>query len=176
MVHVPEYSLVIRPPSDIIEHVAQLKKQLRSEIGWFGSANAQAHLTVFNFDATPDELIIWNKNIRQFCSTIAQRNVVFDHFDAFVPRTFFIAPNEDSTIYLNNIIAGFSRLIGEKPQAHAHISVARNLKNGQLAQARGLFEHTSVHFEFACEGLTLRRFDYELKQYLHIMEKFPFEQ
>jgi hypothetical protein len=52
MIHIPEYSLVIRPPQNIIDYVAVLKKQLKDEIGWFGSANALAHLTVFNLTLT----------------------------------------------------------------------------------------------------------------------------
>ncbi|MFT3796419.1 2'-5' RNA ligase family protein [Flavobacterium sp.] len=174
MVHIPEYSLVIRPPQHIIDDVAALKKRLKEEIGWFGSANAQAHVTVFNFDATPDELFLWKKNIHRFCEAIIPEKVTFDHFDTFPPRTFFIAPNAVSMRYLNEIITRFARFIQEKPQAHAHMSVARSLKDGQLEQAKRLFGNKPIHFEFLCGGLTLRQFDNETKQYAHIVEQFPF--
>jgi hypothetical protein len=174
MVHIPEYSLVIRPPEPIISYVASLKKQLRDEIGRFGSANAQAHLTVFNFDATPDELLTWKKNIQRFCEPIIPKEVLFDHFDSFPPRTFFVAPSNDSMIHLNSIITNFARFIGEKPQAHAHMSIARSLKDGQLEQVKCLFQNQSVHLEFLCDGLTLRKFDPATKQYAHIVERFHF--
>ncbi|SCY90672.1 2'-5' RNA ligase family protein [Flavobacterium caeni] len=174
MVHIPEYSLVIRPPQPIIETVAELKKRLRAEIGWFGSANSQAHVTVFNFDATPDELPVWKDNISQFCETIIPQEVVFDHFDAFPPRTFFIAPDGKSMRYLNEVIVRFSRFIKVKPQAHAHLSVARSLKEGQLEQAKNLFTDEPLYFEFLCDALTLRQFDHESKQYANIIGRFAF--
>lgn len=174
MVHIPEFSLVIRPPEPVISYVASLKKKLRDEIGWFGSANAQAHLTVFNFDATPDELTTWDKNIRRFCESVIAKEVLFNHFDSFPPRTFFVAPDDTSMVHLNTVVTNFARFIGEKSSAHAHISIARNLKDGELEQAKLLFQNQSVHLEFLCDGMTLRQFDPNTKQYAHILKKFPF--
>lgn len=174
MRHIPEYSLVIRPPEPVVSYIASLKKQLYDEIRWFGSFNAQAHITVFNFDSTLDELPNWEKNIRRFCESVIPKKVLFDHFDSFPPRTFFVSPDDISMIHLNNIIKSFARFIGEKPHAHAHMSIARSLKEGQLELAKYLFKNQSVLLEFLCDGLTLRRFDKDAKQYVHIVGRFPF--
>ena len=173
MVHIPEYSLVIRPPDPVIELVGNLKKRLREHIGWFGSAHAQAHLTIFNFDANADELLIWQENIGKFCQSMVAQEVAFDHFDAFAPRTFFVSPDDRSMLYLNNVITSFARFIGEKPQAHAHISIARSLREGQLEQVQSLLNEP-IHFTFLCNSLTLRRFNAEVKQYSDIVARFAF--
>jgi hypothetical protein len=83
---------------------------------------------------------------------------MFDHFDAFAPRTFFIAASDTSSEYLDAMIKNFQRFIGVKPQAHAHLSIARSLDANKLEQARMLFKGESVDFRFICDGFVLRQF------------------
>lgn len=175
MIHIPEYSLVIRPPQDIIDHVAEFKKRLKDEISGFGSVNALAHITVFNFDADATELEIWKKKIGQFCETVIPNDVTFDRFDSFPPRTFFISPDVESLRYINDVISGFQRFIGLKPKAHAHMSIARGLDIGKLERAWALFENEKLHFEFVCDGFVLRKFNPQDKQYSDVVEKFNFK-
>ncbi len=53
MKQIPQFSLVIFPNTEQSILVKSYKELLKSHIGWFGSANAAAHITVINFD---DEL------------------------------------------------------------------------------------------------------------------------
>lgn len=175
MVHIPEYSLVIKPPPSITDDVTALKKQLKNEIGWFGSANALAHITVFNFDADTTELAIWEKKIEQFCETVIPKEVVFDHFDSFPPRTFYIAPDEEAAQYINVTIGNFQRFLGLKPNVHAHMSIARGLDADKLEKAKILFENEKIDFKFVCDGFVLRKFNSQDKQYSDIVEKFEFK-
>lgn len=174
MVHIPEYSLVIRPPQHIIDHVAVLKNRLKEHIGWFGSANAQAHITVFNFDATETELETWKKKIQQYCDTAIPHEVAFEHFDSFPPRTFFFAPDDASADYFNDTIINFQRSIGVKPQAHAHMSLARSLDAERLEQVKKIFANQNVDLRFRCDSFTLRKFNQQDKQYSDIVATFKF--
>jgi hypothetical protein len=172
---IPLYSLVIFPSPPHSEAVKEYKRLLRQKIGWFGSFNAAAHITVMNFS---DEAAVSEKipAIISFCDTATPEEVVFDSFGSFGDKTFFIAANQASQQYLDKLIGDFHIALGANPKnIHAHMSIARQLNAEKMRQAQKLFEDTIADFRFVCDAFYLRKFNEATKQYSDIVEKFPFK-
>lgn len=174
MKQIPLFSLVIFPSPEQIALVKSYKQLLKDCIGWFGSANATAHITIINFD---DEfsLNLHLEQIREFCKTATPQNITLNTWDSFGERTFFIAPNQTSQQYLDNLIINLHHYIGFKVKtAHAHLSIARGLDIGKMKTAYKLFQNTEVNFQFNCDAIYVRKFNDQTKQYSDIIEKISF--
>ena len=124
---VPLFSLVIFPNSEQSTLIKSYKQLLKNHIGWFGSANAAAHITVINFEdeaSLLDHLI----KIREFCKNVDPQKVTLNAWDSFGGKTFFIRAEQTSQQYLNNLIMDLHLYLGFKiKNAHAHLSIARGL-------------------------------------------------
>ena len=174
MKQIPLFSLVIFPTSEQSELVKSYKQLLKVQIGWFGSANAAAHITVINFD-DESSLNLHLDQIREFCKTATPKNVVLNNWDSFGDRTFFIAPNESSQQYLNQLIADLHQYLGRMVKdPHAHLSIARGLDATKMKTAYTLFKDTEINLEFRCDAFYLRKFNDQTKQYSDIIEKISF--
>ena len=174
MKQIPQYSLVIFPTAEQSELVKSYKQLLKKHIGWFGSANAAAHITVINFD---DEfsLNLHLEQIREFCKIVISQNIILNSWDSFGDRTFFIAPNENSQEYLDNLIIDLHNYSGFKVKnAHAHLSIARGLDANKMKIAYELFSNTEINLEFSCDAFYLRKFNEQTKQYSDVIEKISF--
>ncbi|RAR70881.1 hypothetical protein [Flavobacterium aciduliphilum] len=66
---IPLYSLVIFPTIEQLDLIKSFKKSLKDNIGWFGSANSDGHITIINLE---NDLILelYLNQIRDFCRTI----------------------------------------------------------------------------------------------------------
>ena len=171
MKQIPQYSLVIFPTQEQLDLVKSYKQLLKNHIGWFGSANAAAHITVINFD-NEVMLSLYLDQIREFCKTVIPQNVTFDHWDSFGERTFFIAPDSASQQYLEKIIIDLHQYLGFKTnQAHAHMSIARGLDAAKMKTAYELLGITQINFQFNCDAIYVRQFNEQTKQYSDIVEK-----
>ena len=174
MKQIPLFSLVIFPTPEQMAVVYSHKQSLKSEIGWFGSANAAAHITVINFD-DESSLNLHLNRIREFCETAPVQNVVLNHWDSFGDRTFFIAPDTPSQQYLDQLIIDLHHYLGVKVKnAHAHLSIARSLDASKMKTAYELFQDTEINIQFSCNAFHLRKFNDETKQYSDILEKISF--
>jgi hypothetical protein len=174
MKQIPLYSLVIFPPPEQMALINSHKQLLKNSIGWFGSANAAAHITVINFD---DEfsLHLYLNQIREFCKTAPIQNVVLNHWDSFGDRTFFIAPDPPSQQYLDQLIIDLHHYLGFKVKnAHAHLSIARGLDAEKMKKAYGVFKDTKINLEFSCDAIYVRKFNEQTKQYSDLIEKISF--
>lgn len=174
MKQIPEYSLVLFPSQEQIDLVKSYKQLLQNQIGWFGSANAAAHITVINFDSEA-MLSLHIDRIREFCETITPQNVVFNHWDSFGDSTFFIAPDSTSQQFLDNFMMRFHQYLGFKSNnIHAHMSIARGLNTEKMKAAFHLFKNTNVRLEFRIDAIYIRRFNIQTRQYSDIIEKITF--
>jgi 2'-5' RNA ligase superfamily len=175
MQSIPLFSLVIFPNENQIQLVKGYKQLLKSKIGWFGSANASAHITVINFE-DEQTLDLYVEQIRKYCKTVSSQKVTFNSWSSFGEKTFFIAPDEESKVYLNTIIQNLHEYLGFKNStANAHLTIARGLDSEKMKAAKSLFNATNVHFEFNCDAIHIRRFNEQSKQYSDIIEKISFE-
>ena len=174
MKHIPLFSLVIFPTPEQTALVKSYKELLKSRIGWFGSFNAAAHITVIQFD---DEfsLNLHIDQIREFCQTAKAENVTLNNWNSFGDRTFFISPNHQSQQYLDQLIVDLHHYIGFKAKnIHSHLSIARSLDAGKMKIAYELFQDIRVNLEFSCNAFHLRKFNNQTKQYSDIVEVIPF--
>lgn len=175
MKQIPLFSLVIFPTPEQSALIKSYKQLLKNHIGWFGSANTAAHITVIQFD-NEMLLALYIEQIREFCKTIIPQNVTLNTWDHFVnPYTFFIAPNESSQQYLDKLIIDLHQYLDFKiSNTHAHMSIARKLDPEKIGIAHELFRNTEINFEFSCDTFYLRRFNDQTKQYSDIIEKISF--
>lgn len=174
MKQIPLYSLVIFPNSEQSALIKSYKQLLKDNIGWFGSANATAHITVINFE-NELSLQLHLEKIREFCKTTVPQKVTLNAWGSFGESTFFITPDQTSQQYLDNLIIDLHRYLGFKMKnAHAHLSIARGLDAKKMKTAYELFENTPINLQFICDSFYLRRFNDETQQYSDIVEKIDF--
>ncbi len=172
---IPLYSLVIFPTTEQQNLIKTYKKSLKDIIGWFGSANSDAHITIINLE---NELTLghYMNQIKDFCKTIIPQKVRFDSLDSFSHHTFFISPDEKSQLYLNNIIIDIHKSIGfDIKNAHAHMTIARGLDAERMKKAFEQFRVTEINFEFICDSIYFRKFNQKTKQYSDIIETINFD-
>ncbi|MBN8642787.1 MAG: hypothetical protein J0L86_13330 [Flavobacteriales bacterium] len=175
MQSIPLYSLVIFPNEAQKQLVKDYKQLLKSKIGWFGSANAAAHITVINFE---NELMLalYLEQIREYCKKVAPQKVIFNSWNSFDEKTFFVSPEKNSEIYLNTLISNLHHHLGFKNNnIKAHLTIARELDFEKMNTTKSIFNTIDVYFEFDCDAIYVRKFNSNTKQYTDITEKILFE-
>ncbi len=170
-----KYSVVFRPPDNIIKRVAAMKSILGQEIGWYHSMNSEAHITICEFHANQMELVIVKRYLLKFCEGVKSSEVVFDHMNYF-PSTLFIAPDELSSNFLKRIMVRFNAsfpILKEKLSNTPHVSIGRKLDESKITLALKLFQDDFSAFVFNCDSIFLRKFDETIRQFVAI-DCFPF--
>jgi hypothetical protein len=171
---IPQFSLVIFPNPNQSTLIKSYKQLLKNNIGWFGSANAMAHITVINFEDEPS-LLVHLDQIREFCKNVVPQKVTLNAWDSFGEKTFFISPDQTSQQYLNNLIVDLHQYLGFKiKNAHAHLSIARGIDAKKMKIAYELFRNTQINIQFNCDSFHLRKFNEQTKQYSDVLEKIDF--
>lgn len=162
-----KYSIVIHP-FELLDDIKRIKQDLKSLIGWYSSVNALAHFTICEFWADENQL---NKVKEEVAKLVVnwQKEIVFlESFDSFKSGAFYIKPDKDSSLYLQELL----KAVGEKVKGiipnvyicyNPHLSIGRKLDENQLQIARENF--TSYSNSFLCEGVMIREFNPMRKQY-----------
>ncbi len=88
MKQIPLYSLVIFPNSEQSTLIKSYKQLLQNRIGWFGSANAMAHITVINFE-NELSLQLHLDRIREFCKNSRSTKSDFKRLGFFWRKNLF---------------------------------------------------------------------------------------
>ena len=169
-----KYSVVFHPSEIVIEAVKELKEQLSAKIGWFPSKNSLAHITICEFDCELTTYENIKSRIINYCRYQNSFEVTFNAFENYTNGAFFIAPNTESKIKMAEIMKEIPRQI-QFPVNHKssepHISIGRQLTEAQLKIAYSSFN--SVDLDFICDGITIRIFNTDRKQY-DVLETIPF--
>ena len=169
-----KYSVVFHPSETVIEAVKDLKEQLSTKIGWFPSKNSLAHITICEFDYEDETYENIKSRIANYCLYQNPFKVTFNDFENYTNVAFFIAPNTESKNKMSDIMKEILKQI-QFPVSHKstepHISIGRQLTESQLKIAYSLFD--SVDLNFICEGITIRIFNPDRKQY-DVLETIPF--
>ena len=171
----PEYSLVVFPTPTQIAQIASYKQLLKERIKWFNSVDSAAHITIIQF--TDDlELALYIDRVRKFCKTSMPQNVTFNSLGEFENAgTLYIAPDENSKLYLDSLITNLHTFLGlpiQKDNVNAHISIGRKIYGERLKAAREFFKNIDIRFQFDCDAIHVRKFNG--KQYGDIIEKISF--
>jgi hypothetical protein len=160
------YSLVVRPPSEGLDYVNTLKKQLFNRIGWYHSCNAEAHMSILAFQATEVELINVIRQLRETVSYEREISLAFEGVGNYSNGAVFLKPSETCK---SSLVALMKRIHGCLPiklterSSDPHISIGRQLNAEQVRTALEMFEDAALCFQ--CSNLVLRKFNDEVRQY-----------
>lgn len=170
-----KYSVVFHPSKTVIETVKILKEELHTRIGWYPSKNSLAHITICEFEHELDTYKIIKAKISNYCRYQNTFEVQFNSFGNYSNGAFFIAAAIESKTKLVEIMKQIPKEIKYRvshKSIEPHISIGRQLSEEQLKIAYTLFEE--IDLNFTCEGITIRIFNLERKQY-DVLEIIPFE-
>lgn len=169
------YSLAFIPNENVIDLVKEMKNKLATEIGWFHSKNAMAHITVCEFKIDASAIPLLEKQLIQIASGIKPITVILDSFNTYPNGTFFLSPDETSKQELKKIMKQFNsrlKIPNSYKSNDPHLSIARKLDSQKLAKAPTLF--TPKPLAFICDSISLRKLNLEVKQF-EIMTSFYFK-
>lgn len=169
-----KYSVVFHPSDSVIKSVTEFKEQLCAKIGWYPSKNSLAHVTICEFDCDTPVYETIKNILTAYCHTQKSIPVVFNSFGNYSNGAFFIAPDAESKAKMVVIMKEIPKKIlfsVNHKSLNPHISIGRQLSTTQLQIAYSLFQE--VHLEFLCNGVTIRKFNPERKQY-DTVETIPF--
>ncbi|MES2811057.1 MAG: 2'-5' RNA ligase family protein [Bacteroidota bacterium] len=169
------YSLIIQPSPEVVAEVALLKNQLETAIGWYNSKNSLAHITINEFEAPTNELEKIKNHITSITDFLKENEVNFDSFNTFPNGAFFLAPDNNSKIFLKNVMKEIHKAFIYKVDVKStepHITIGRKILVKNLEIANQLFATPNV--TFLCDRLALRVFNSERKQF-DVIEEFIFK-
>lgn len=171
-----EYSIVVFPTPEQSELVKSYKQLLKSKIGWFGSVDSAAHITLIELK-NDLELSLYIDTIREFCKTLVPKEVTFNSWDKFEHAgALYIAPDSDSKFYLDTLIINLNEYLGFKidnANVNSHMSIGRKIFGDRMETAEELFKNIEMNIKFNCDTIWIRKFNG--KQYADIVEKITFE-
>jgi hypothetical protein len=108
---------------------------------------------------------------KQFCKTAGRQDVRFSEIYSF-HATSYIAPDDQTSQYFRSLLKAFKksfpfhrRLFGVKFSSGAHITIGRLLDALQIESAGKLFNDKKADIRFKVDGLVIRKFNAETKQY-----------
>jgi 2'-5' RNA ligase len=170
-----QYSIVILPPLEGINYVADLKNQLNARIGWYNSRNAKAHVTICEFTADTDELEYIIKDLKAIASYEVPHKLVFDGVDSYANGAVYLKPNAQTKAPLTELMARVQRNLKVTNQYKSkapHMSIGRKLNEENVAIALAMFADAKLDFD--CGNLVLRKFSPTKKQYVPFSDDFKF--
>lgn len=171
----PQYSIVILPPKEEINYVAELKNQLNAKIGWYNSRNAKAHVTICEFTADLDELERIIKDLKEIASYEMPSHLIFDGVDSYANGAVYLKPDLQTKVPLTALMVRVQKNLGITNQYKSkapHMSIGRKLSEENVAIALAMF--TDAKLDFNCSNLVLRKFNPNKKQYEVFCEDFEF--
>ncbi len=171
----PQYSIVILPPQQEINYVANLKNQLNAKIGWYNSRNAKAHVTICEFTADIDELERIIEDLREIASYETPSLLVFNGVDSYANGAVYLKPDVQTKAPLTELMVRIQKNLGVTNQYKSkapHMSIGRKLSEKNVEIALNMFADAKL--EFNCSNLVLRKFNPNIKQYDIFLEDFDF--
>ncbi|WP_031529876.1 2'-5' RNA ligase family protein [Dyadobacter crusticola] len=172
------YSLAIMPSATILQEVAEMKQQYRGAIGKsYGSANAEAHISLDGFEASEDDYAYILAEYRRIVSELDPFNIVFSGFEDFDRgnfSAFYIRLTEDSSEEIRKrtatVMTTFDKKIKKQymrkwadESKNPHMSIGRRLSREWVALAYSIF--TKYEASFHCNAFAIRKYNDKRRQY-----------
>lgn len=168
------YSVVIHPPDEVIQAIAQLKQRLEDKIGWYHSIHSLAHITFNVFRSRWSNIATWEDYLGKFSKSQQAIPVSFDRPQGFSNGSFVLLANEQTDAELKEIMRSFNNNRPKGPvkkSQRPHLTIGRKLNAEQMNAATALIQEANVEFLF--DKLVLRRLNLDKGQY-DIIHTFPF--
>jgi len=170
-----QYSIVILPPKEGIDYVADLKNQLNKKIGWYNSRNAKAHVTICEFTADIDDLEDIIKDLKEIASQEVPHRLVFDGVDSYANGAVYLKPDAQTKVPLTALMSRVQKNLNVTNQYKSkspHMSIGRKLSEENVAIALNMFANAKL--DFYCSNLVLRKFNPKIRQYDPFRDDFNF--
>lgn len=171
------YSIAFCPPSDIVQSVKDCKELLKKHIGWYKSKNAEAYISINEFEANEQTLRVWVNFLQRFSAEQNNFDVLLNGVGTYIGGVFYLAPNKKSREQLNGMMKDFHKKApikaATKKTNEAHMTIGSGLTDEQLDLAFRIFNPLEINLAFNCNHICLRKFDPLAKQY-HIEQRFIF--
>ena len=169
------YSIIIQLNDDIIFLFKNLKELLKSKIGWYSSCNSEAHITILEFNATPEEARYIIEKLLKIVQKQVEFNATFTKISSSEHTACTVVlPHKDYKKDFQKLFSRIRKYLNIKEPyngSEAHISIGRKLSAQQLQISQETF--TDVDINFSCNQLALRKLNEEKKQF-EIIKIFPF--
>lgn len=162
------------PDAQTIALIKDMKLNLSTKIGWFGSKNALAHFTIFEFLENEQNELQLFKILERVAAHIQPFEMTCNAFNSFDNGAFYIQPNSISTDMMTNemkyILEETKAIKKTITNTTPHLTIGRRLNEEQLKVAKEMFHEINIHFPVT--HLTLRKFNEERKQF-DLYKHFP---
>jgi len=173
---IQKYSLAIQPNEPVLSTVKEMKQRLRRAIGHYGSANAAAHISLFEFKLEEKKYPIVSSYYKKVVAGLVPFHIMFEGFDYFphsTDFTFYVKLDECSSQTIVNHCKQIKKaspyLLINKYNS-PHMSIGRKLTKEGLDTACALF--TELNATDFCKTFVIRKFNNEKRQY-DIEEEIP---
>lgn len=172
------YSLAIMPSSEITKDVMAMKQLYRTAIGKsYGSANAEAHISLDGFDADENDYPYILAEYRRVVSEIGPFKIHFSGFGDFDRANFsafYISPTLDSAHTISEraqeVVKSFDKKLKKQytkkwadESKNPHMSIGRRLTREWVALAYALFP--SYQASCDCNSFVIRKYNAKKRQY-----------
>lgn len=173
---IQKYSLAIQPNEPVLSRVKEMKQQLRHAIGHYGSANSEAHISLFEFELDAKKYSIALSYFKKVIAGFAPFHIIYEglsHFKHLPYFTFYVKLDGSSSQTIVNYCKQIKKaspysLINKYNSPH--MSVGRKLSKEGLDIASELF--TEFNATDLCEAFVIRKFNSQRRQY-DIVEIIP---
>ncbi len=180
-----QYSLAIMPGAPIAEMVKDLKLLLRAEIGKsYGSANADAHISLDGFEADDDNYPYILAEYRRIVSGMTPFTIAFSGFGDFDKgnySAFYVRPTDESSTSIRErteeVMKSFDKKLKKQfirkwadESKNPHMSIGRRLTREWVALAYSLFP--GFEESFLCDAFVIRKFNEKRRQY-EVVDMLP---
>ena len=175
------YSVAIYPVISVMDSVKRFKDDLASSIGWYGSRNSKAHITICEFNADAErELVSIKSQLQRLCATESPLDLKFDHVGMYENKVNGVAcllPDKETEEILKPLMKRIGKGLKVKNISgsnNPHITIGRKLNKEQVSFATDLFKDTKVNLNFICDRVVLRVLNRSIGQF-EVIEEFIFQ-
>lgn len=173
-----QYSLAIMPSAAISLEVADMKQQLRTAIGKsYGSANAEAHISLDGFEADENDYPYILAEYRRIVAELTPFEIRFSgygDFDKANYSAFYIMPVTESSDTIRQragaVMKAFDKKLKKQytrkwadESKNPHMSIGRRLTREWVALAYSILPAYEARFD--CDTFVIRKFNEKRRQY-----------
>ncbi|MCE6987600.1 2'-5' RNA ligase family protein [Dyadobacter sp. CY323] len=173
-----QYSLAIMPSLEIASQVAEMKQQYRIAVGRsYGSANAEAHISLDGFDADENDYPYILAEYRRVVSELTPFEIRFSSFGDFDRANysaFYIKPTEETSAAIRErsetVMKNFDKKLKKQytkkwadESKNPHMTIGRRLTREWIGLAYSMF--TEYEAAFLCDAFVIRKFHEKRRQY-----------
>ncbi|MEO6287638.1 MAG: 2'-5' RNA ligase family protein [Dyadobacter sp.] len=173
-----QYSLAIMPSQEIAQQVVDMKQLLKASIGKsYGSANAEAHVSLDGFEAEEENYPAILAEYQRIVAGLAPFEIVFSDFGDFDHANFsafYIKPTDQSCDAIRERTGAVMKTFDKKlkkqfirkwadESKNPHMSIGRRLTREWIAMAYSIFN--TYEANFTCDSFVIRKFVEKKRQY-----------